>query len=202
MTTRGRPRKFDRNVALQNALNVFWAKGFDCTSMPDLVTAMKINSPSIYAAFGSKEKLFQETVELYNEMEGGKIWASMDTEPTARLAIQAMLHASAEEFTSDNKPHGCFITLGALASEGGNESIRQDLQRRRKLCISLIQARLERGESEGELPTGQDWSQIAAFYTSLQQGMSIQARDGASREVLLAVADLAMTTLDGIIAKN
>jgi len=200
MTKRGRPRKFDRSAALQQAMEVFWAQGFDCTSMPDLINAMNINSPSIYAAFGSKEKLFHEAVELYRATEGGRIWGTMTTEPTARLAIKAMLRASAEEFTRPNKPRGCLIVLGALHAEGGNETIRRELQERRAECMRMLHLRLKRGVSDGELPNGPDWPEIATFYMAVQQGMSIQARDGASRKALLAVADYAMAAWDGIIS--
>ena len=200
MTKRGRPRNFDRSAALQQAMEVFWAQGFDCTSMPDLINAMKINSPSIYSAFGSKEKLFHEAVELYSATEGGRIWDTMTTEPTARLAVKCMLRVSAEEFTRPSKPRGCFIVLGALHAEGGNEAIRRTLHERRAQCMTMLHSRLERAVEEGELPKGPDWREIATFYTVVQQGMSIQARDGASRKSLLAVADYAMAAWEEIIS--
>ena len=198
MTKRGRPRNFDRSDTLQRAMQLFWAQGYDCTSMPDLVSAMKINSPSIYAAFGNKEKLFHEAVELYSATEGGRIWAAMATQTTARSAIKAMLRTSAEEFTQPNKPRGCLIVLGALHAQGGNETIRQALQQRRALCITTVQSRLLKAVSDGELAQGPNWLEIATFYMAVQQGMSIQARDGASAKILLKVADCAMAAWDEI----
>ncbi len=200
MTKRGRPRNFDRTAALRQAMEVFWAQGFDCTSMPDLIDAMKINSPSIYAAFGSKEKLFNEAVELYSTTEGGGIWGGMTDEQTARLSIEVMLQASAEGYTRSDRPRGCLIVLGALHTEGGNETIRRELQARRAQCMTIVHARLERGIIDGELPDGADCRSIATFYLTVQQGMSIQARDGASRETLLAVASYAIAAWDSIIS--
>lgn len=200
MTERGRPRSFDRAVALRRAMEVFWAQGYDGTSMSDLIAAMDVNSPSIYAAFGSKEALFREAVALYRATEGGRIWGAMTTAPSARAAIETVLRASAEEFTRPSKPRGCLIVLGALHADDGNEAVRRELQELRAENMTMLLRRLKRGVAEGELPDGPDWRAIATFYITLQQGMSIQARDGASRKALLAVADCAMAAWDGLVS--
>ena len=200
MKDRGRPRSFDREVALRRAMELFWAKGYDGTSLSALTAAMGINSPSLYAAFGSKEALFREAVRLYGESEGGRIWASLKKAPTAREGIERMLRASAEDFTRARKPHGCLIALGALHADEGNEAVCRELQHQRAQNVELLRRRLKRGVAEGELPSELDIQAIAAFYATVQHGMSIQARDGASRKVLLAVADCAMAAWDNLIS--
>jgi len=200
MLKKGRPRKFDRNDALEKAMYVFWSKGFENTSMPNLIEAMKINSPSIYAAFGSKEKLFLEAAELYSNTEGGRIWASMQTHASARKAIERMLEVSVEEFSRADRPNGCMIVLGSLHHEGGNDDIRKALQTRRMECLTIVYARLIHDVNEGLLPAGPDWQSIAAYYVTLQQGLSIQARDGATREALMAVVKCALLSWDSLIA--
>ncbi|MPZ40988.1 MAG: TetR family transcriptional regulator [Rhizobiales bacterium] len=202
MVERGRPRSFDRAAALRRAMEVFWAKGYDGTSMADLTAAMGVNSPSIYAAFGCKEQLFGEAVALYAATEGGRIWSSMVTAPTARAAIETMLRTSAEEFTRAGKPRGCLIALGAIHTDQGNEVVRRDLRQKRAQNIEQLSRRLERGIADGELPKGLDRRAIATFYATVQHGMSIQARDGASRKSLLAVADCAMAAWDGLISSR
>lgn len=200
MTERGRPRSFDRAAALLRAMEVFWAKGYHVTSMADLIAAMNINSPSIYAAFGSKEKLFREAVALYLANEGGRIWGAVTTAPSARAAIETVLRISAEEFTRPGKPCGCLIVLGALHTDDANEAVRQELQEHRAESMTMLLRRLKRGVAEGELPVGPNWRAIATFYITVQQGMSIQARDGATRNALLAVADCAMAAWDGLVS--
>ena len=200
MTERGRPRSFDRAVALRRAMEVFWAQGYDGTSMSDLISAMDVNSPSIYAAFGSKEALFREAVALYRATEGGRIWGAMTTAPSARAAIETILRVSAEEFTRPSKPRGCLIVLGALNADDGNEAVRRELQEHRAENMTMLLRRLKRDVAEGKLPNGPDWRAIATFYITVQQGMSIQARDGASRKALLAVADCAMAAWDGLVS--
>jgi AcrR family transcriptional regulator len=198
MAERGRPRSFDRAAALRRAMEVFWAKGYDGASLSDLTAAMGINSPSLYAAFGSKEALFREAVALYSVTEGTEIWTALPHAPTAREAIERFLRATAEAFTKGGKPRGCLIVLGALHPTDANANVCQELRRHRAENVAALRDRLERAVREGELPEGVDCQAVATFYATVQQGMSIQARDGAARETLLAVADCAMAAWDGL----
>ncbi|ETR77095.1 TetR family transcriptional regulator [Afipia sp. P52-10] len=200
MAERGRPRSFDRQAALRQAMTVFWAKGYDGTSLADLTRAMGINPPSLYAAFGSKENLFREAVALYSGSEGCDIWSGLDQAPTAREAIATMLRASAESFSRPGKPRGCMIVLSALNADEGNAAVCEALREQRTGNIRQLRQRIERAIAAGELPVTADARAIATFYASVQHGMSILARDGASRKSLLAVADNAMLAWDGFAA--
>lgn len=200
MAERGRPRSFDRQAVLRQAMNVFWAKGYDATSLADLTSAMGINPPSLYAAFGSKENLFREAIALYSTSEGDDIWSGIEQAPTAREAIATMLRASAESFSRPGKPRGCMIVLSALNADKGNAAICETLREQRADNIKQLRQRLERDITESKLPAAIDTRAIATFYVTIQQGMSIQARDGASRKVLLTVADNAMLAWEGLVA--
>lgn len=189
---RGRPRSFDRAEALRRAMMAFWTNGYDGTSMSDLVAAMGINSPSIYAAFGSKETLFYEAVTLYRATDGTRIWSATMAAPSARAAIETMLRASAEEFTEPDKPKGCLIVLGAIHADDTNESVCHKLREYRAESMATLAMLLRRGIASGELKSTTDCWGVATFYITIQQGMSIQARDGASRPALLAVTECAM----------
>ena len=199
---RGRPRNFDRDAALRQAMEVFWAKGYDGASMADLTAAMGLNPPSLYAAFGCKEALFREAVALYVASDGGRIWAAVDAAPTARAAIEAMLRTSAEDFTRPNKPRGCLIVLSALNADDTNAAVCGALRDLRNGNVETLRRRLENDIAEGRLPPGLDGRALAAFYMSVQHGMSIQARDGASRKTLLAVTDVAMAMWDGLVSPD
>lgn len=201
MAERGRPRSFDRAAALRRAMEVFWTKGYDGASLSDLTAAMGINSPSLYAAFGSKEALFREAVALYGATEGTEIWTALPKAPTAREAIERFLRASAEAFTRPDKPAGCLIVLGALNANDANANVCRELRDERSGNIETLRDRLDRAVREQELPTDLDCRAIATFYATVQQGMSIQARDGASRETLLAVAGCAMAAWDRLTSQ-
>lgn len=196
MAQRGRPRSFDRTMALRQAMEVFWQKGYDNASMADLTAAMGLNPPSLYAAFGSKEGLFREAVVLYAETEGSGIWEGISAAPTARAAMAHLLEATALAYTSGTRPRGCLIVLGAPQAECASPAIREDLKGRRLDGVRILKERLERAVTEGELPDHVDCAAIANFYATVQHGMSIRARDGASREMLLSVAGGAMAAWD------
>ncbi|WP_437927199.1 TetR/AcrR family transcriptional regulator [Sorangium sp. So ce291] len=198
MVGRGRPRSFDRAAALRRAMEVFWERGYEGTSLSDLTTAMGINSPSLYAAFGCKEALFREAVSLYNEVEGAAVARAVRDAPTARRAVEAMLRGNAEAYVSPGKPSGCMIVLAATLGTQESEAVRCHLAEVRRGALVELQRRLDRGVAEGDLPAGTDTAALAAFYTTVLQGLSIQARDGASREALLAIVDCAMAAWDAL----
>ncbi|RWC56651.1 TetR/AcrR family transcriptional regulator [Mesorhizobium sp.] len=192
MSERGRPRTFDRTAALRRAMQVFWARGYEGASMSELTAAMGINSPSLYAAFGSKEALFLEATDFYSHTEGADIWLALDEAPTARQAIEQFLCLTAKAYSQSDRPQGCLITLGALHQDSSRGAICDDLRRRRAENHIALQKRLERGVAEGELPADFDSSAAATFFATVQHGMSIQARDGASHDAMLATVAGAM----------
>jgi len=199
MAERGRPRSFDRQAVLERAMRVFWEKGYAGASMSDLTSAMGINSPSLYAAFGCKEALFREAIALYMETEGASIWSGIPTAPSARSGIETMLRATAEAFSRPGRPRGCLITLEAARAGGSGESLEPELRRLRTCNIDTLRLRLDRAIEEGEIQKSADTDAIASFYTTMQQGMAIRARDGASREALLTIAEYGMRAWDGFV---
>lgn len=200
MPRKGRPRSFDRDAALRQAMRVFWQKGYDGTSLSDLTNAMGINSPSLYAAFGCKEALFREAVDLYSATEGIDIWSAFERPVSARVAMRDFLRASATAFTEPGDPKGCLIVLGALNASDTNLDVFRDLRDRRSANVDDLTTRLKLAVEQGELPPTVDCEAVAVFYLAVQQGMSIQARDGAPRERLLSIADGAMAAWDALTA--
>jgi AcrR family transcriptional regulator len=155
----GRPREFDREQALRKARDAFWDRGYEGTSMADLVSALGLASARIYAAFGSKEELFRETVALYEAEEGGFADRALDQEPTAWRAIERML-----------------------------------AEHRRARTASII-GRLRAAVQRGELPESTNVQALGDCFAALLHGLSVQARDGISKERLLALISPAMSLL-------
>jgi AcrR family transcriptional regulator len=199
MATRGRPRTFDPDVALRQALDLFWERGYEGTSLNDLAEAMGIASASIYACFGNKENLFRQVMALYGTTSGEPPRRALSEQPTARAAVHAMLRATADQITRPSTPHYCMLILAAPTGAVENHAVRDFLADRRRDMHTIIKDRLARGVTDGDLtapPAGLD--AIARYYTTVVQGLSIQARDGATRAELEAVITCAMAALDAL----
>lgn len=188
MERRGRPRAFDRDAALQRAMELFWENGFEETSMTDLTDAMGIASPSLYAAFGSKEALFREAVDRYKGCVGTEIWEALDREPDIVDAIGAFLMNTARSYSDEATPRGCMIVLGARSAGPSSHPVCDTLKRHRAMNLDQLQRRFERAVADRQLPPQFDCAAAAAFYASLQHGMSIVARDGADAATLESIA--------------
>jgi AcrR family transcriptional regulator len=199
MAVRGRPRAFDRDEALRKAMNVFWEHGYEAASMSDLTTAMGINSPSLYAAFGCKEQLFREAVAYYNETEGAAAARVLREVASAREAIAEVLRHNVIAFTDAEKPRGCMIVLTATTYTERSHAVHEHLADWRLATEHDFRERIERGIADGDVPPGADAVRIAAFYNAVNQGMAIQARDGADRAKLSAVAESAIAAWDGLV---
>jgi AcrR family transcriptional regulator len=180
-------------------MEAFWRHGYEGTSITDLTAAMGINSPSLYAAFGSKEQLFREAVAVYDATEGSATTRALADEPTARLSVEAMLRDNVEAYADPATPNGCMIVLAATVGAVANAGVRDLLADNRHQSLKSVAERIERGIEDGDVPPGTDAEAVAGLYVTVLQGLSIQARDGASRHALHAVVDGAMAVWDTLV---
>jgi AcrR family transcriptional regulator len=165
----GRPRAFDTDQALDQALYVFWEKGYEGTSIADLTEAMGINPPSLYAAFGNKETLFKKALNRY-EARRDEIFEEAFAAPTAREAIERLLEGIAERLSGKDSPSGCLMVQAALCGGKDCDSVRKDLAARRAQGEILIRKRLERGKREGDLPKDADLVGLARYLATVMHG--------------------------------
>jgi len=199
---RGRPRTFDRARALRQAMNVFWAAGYEGATLTDLQAAMGgIAAPSFYAAYGSKEQLFREAVELYSRTLGAPTTKALTEATSARGAIEGLLQAAVEAFCKPGQPRGCMLVVAAMNSAPADGSVQEYVRSLRTRRRQLIRRRFGRGVAEGELPRRLDPAALASFYTAVIDGLAIQARDGAPRRALDFTVRCAMAAWDTAVAE-
>jgi AcrR family transcriptional regulator len=176
---------------------LFWAQGFDGTSVSQLSEATGLHAPSLYAAFGDKEGLFREALAHYGATRGGFVARALAEEPTARGAVARMLREAAGVLTRAGQPRGCMVVLASQTAGACSEALREALGGQRAANEQALEARLAQGLREGELPAGTDVGALARYFLSVFQGMSVQARGGMSRARLLEVAELALRAWPG-----
>jgi AcrR family transcriptional regulator len=194
--SRGRPREFDAEEALDRALEVFWRKGYEGTSLLDLTRAMGINRPSLYAAFGNKEELFRRALDRYAEGPASYVREAL-SEPTARAVAERLLRGAIELQTDPRNPRGCLFVQGALACGEAADSVRRELVARRMAGECEVRQRFERAQAEGDLPGDTDPADLARYVVTVIRGMAVQAAGGASREELRRVAEMALRAWPG-----
>lgn len=185
----GRPRAFDLDAALDRAMRVFWAKGYEGASLSNLTRAMRINRPSLYAAFGNKEQLFRKVLDRY--MDGpvaffGKALAA----PKARDMVEQIFLGTVSMAEDPRIPAGCLLVQGALAS--GSTSAQKEVSARRTAAEVALRRRLQRAKREGDLPKNADPAELAHYVMTVVRGMAVQSAGGASRDQLHRVAQIAL----------
>ena len=187
----GRPRAFDADVALERAMHVFWAKGYEGAALSDLTRAMRINRPSLYAAFGNKEQLFRKVLDRY--MNGplaffGKALGAAK----ARDVIEQIFLGAANMPSDPRTPAGCLVVQGALACGDAAGSVRKEIAARRAAAKVALRRRLQRAKREGDLPPNADPAELSHYVMTVLHGMAVQGADGANPDQLRRVAQMAL----------
>lgn len=193
-TKTGRPRGFDRDAALEQAMLLFWERGYDTVSIRDLTDAMGISPPSLYAAFNDKQTLFEEAVDTYAHRYGSYIQEAIETEPTAYRAVRRLLTQSAIQQTLPGRPAGCLILNGATNHTSASETVAESLRARRAQIATLIEGMIRTDIGRGALPPETNAHTLTTFFMAVWQGLSQLARDGHDRQDLESVVATAMTT--------
>jgi len=203
MAKRGRPAIFDRDEAVKSALELFWARGYEGVTLDELQEVMGgITPPSFYHAFGSKEALFKEVVELYMATVGERQMRALNEGETARASIEAMLREVVAAVTRPGKAHGCLLLQGAMNCAASGKGAQDHLLSIRQQAPKVLKQRLDAAVASGELSTKLDTAAIAQFYATVIHGLGLRAGDGAPRKALMATVDGAMAAWDALTASR
>src|SRR5258708_4208449 len=191
LTQRGRPRAFDPDAALERAMHVFWAKGYEGAALSDLTRAMRINRPSLYAAFGNKEQLFRKVLDRYASGPLAYFGQALEA-PKARDVVEQILFGAARMASDPRLPAGCLMVQGALACRDSAGSVQKETTARRAASEIALRRRFQRAKREGDLPRNANPGELASYVMTVLQGMAVQGANGARRNQLRRIAQIAL----------
>lgn len=187
----GRPRSFDTDKALDRAMHVFWRKGYDGTSLSDLTRAMRINAPSLYAAFGNKAALFGKVIDRYVAGPGRFIPKALKA-PTARAVVEQLFKGVVGLQVAKDHPGGCLLVQGAVSAGDKRSRVRKEVTARLAMCEGAIRKRLERAKSEGDLPRHANPADLARYIMAILDGIAVAGATGANRKQLQTITEVAL----------
>ncbi|TFV49078.1 TetR/AcrR family transcriptional regulator [Bradyrhizobium niftali] len=197
----GRPREFDADVALDQAMEVFWRHGYEGATIAQLTEAMGINPPSLYACFGNKEGLLKAALDRYTKLRD--VWMDeVVAAPTARDVAERMLMGIAEKQTDPANPPGCLLVQGGIACGSGSENVPFELAARRGQNEDQLRDRFVRAKAEGDLKPSSDPAALARYVSAVSVGMGVMASSGADREALRQVANVAVQAVEAQSAER
>ena len=191
----GRPREFDAETALDQAMEVFWRHGYEGATIAQLTEAMGINPPSLYACFGNKEGLLKAALDRYTKLRN--VWMDeVVAAPTARDVAERMLMGIADKQTDPANPPGCLLVQGGIACGTGSESVPFELAARRAQNEDQLRDRFIRAKAEGDLKQSADPAALARYVSAVSVGMGVMASSGSDREALQQVASVAVQAVE------
>lgn len=197
----GRPLSFNREEALRQAMLTFWRHGYETASVADLTTAMGITAPSLYTAFGDKKQLFLEAVRLYagdpEDMD-----RMIGDAPSAYGAARGLMTAAATAYTGEATPRGCLLASATASGSAASAEVQAAVADVRRGIDRRLRMRIERDIRDGTLPAGTQAAALAGLVLAVTQGMSVLARDGASRASLLTMVEAALRAWPGTEAND
>lgn len=194
--TRGRPREFDPDAALDKAIEVFWRQGYEGTSLTDLTDAMGINRPSLYSAFGNKEDTFKLAVDRYARVDMAYVDAALAA-PTAYDVADRYLRDNVEAVTTPGRPPGCLSIQGGLSASPDDDRVIRYLAERRAIGEARFTARFARAVADGDLAPSEDPGELAKYVNTVSAGLAVQAASGSTRLELLRVVARALRNFPG-----
>lgn len=189
---KGRPRAFDTEQAIDDAIIVFWRQGYRATSLSDLTEAMGINRPSMYAAFGDKEQLFLKVLDRYRQKFAMPIGAALQENLDTKSAIALLLQRTVEIHTNTSLPRGCLIVNSTLECCGWSDSLEQKLAEYHALTEAAIYERLQQGQLKGDVERDVDIRALAQFYNGVMQGIAVLAKVQTNPVMVRNIAETAM----------
>lgn len=192
----GRPRNFDSEQALDAAMQVFWSKGYEATSLQDLIEAMQISKSSFYQTFESKHQLFENCINYYQERFISDITDSLQKSKTGRAFIEETFHSMAEKARPNCDRRGCLILNCVSEFAQKDPVIAKLITKSIKKVFDVFLSAVKRAQQEGDIPANKKPLPLARYLLSSMNGLTTTIKAGASPAEVKEVAQVVLTALD------
>lgn len=199
MAPAGRPRTFDKASALKSAMHVFWEKGYEGTTMSDLVQAIGVKGPSVYAAFGNKDSIFIEAVKEYSEMILNGPLKALNDESDIYQAIKKLLEGNLDFFVNSTNPKGCLIMTSAINATPEHTDLVDFVRSYRDDYKQRLVKRFELAIEQKQIRTEIDPAYLAEYYLMIIHGMALRAKDGSCLSELTKAVEISLVGLRGCL---
>ena len=193
--SQGRPLEFDPHLALQRALELFWCRGYEATSLQELLTTMGISKSSFYQAFGSKHELFERCLKAFRERQVDRMNTALEQAPSGKTFLRNMLLAAAREAASTEYPKGCLIMNTATEFSGRDAVVADLVGEGARQFAGVFRSAIERAQTDGEIAPGKDAEILARYVVSTMSGLKTMAKAGMPAAAIEDVAEVALTAL-------
>ncbi|MET8290847.1 helix-turn-helix domain-containing protein [Streptomyces sp. NPDC051639] len=192
-----RTKEFDPDAALQSALELFWRRGYEATSMADLVEHLGVGRASIYATFGNKHDLYLKALDRYQQARNPQLLRELSQPGPALPAVRAVVRRFATEAaTGERRLSGCFVTNTATELAPHDTDAARRVEHNWDHLETLLHAALVRAEAQGELPAGRDPLALARMLLVLMQGLRVVGKASTDPARVQDAAEQALTLLD------
>jgi len=191
-----RTKDFDEDEVLKKAMNLFWHKGYNGTSMQDLVDGLGISRSSMYDTFGDKHSLFIRALENYKQIATTEMKAIVDNAPTAKVAIRRMFELTVTELLSDNQHKGCFLVNAGVEMAPHDTEVNKMLCDNDRQLEKYFNEAIKKGQDSGEISNEQSSHALAQFILNSIKGMRVTAKSAADKKVFRDIVEVTMKVLD------
>jgi TetR/AcrR family transcriptional repressor of nem operon len=192
-----RCKNFDPDEALAKATEVFWSKGYEATSVQDLVDAMGINRCSLYDTFGDKHSLFLAALDRYGSEVAGKGFEDLAAAEDGAEAIRSLFLNQVESFVADGPIRGCFLANSAAELAARDDAAAERVRRGLARAEGAFRLALGKAEAAGDLAPGRNLDDLARFFVTSMNGLAVVAQAKPGRPLLESTAQIILAALDG-----
>lgn len=192
----GRPLEFDPDLALDAAMHQFWSKGYESTSMQDLLATMSLSKSSLYQAFGGKQQLFRQCVARYADQFSQMLRDGLSSAPSGRRFIEDFLDSALADVSGQTQPRGCLVMNTASEFAQNDPVIARDVARSIERFRNVLRAAVERAQREGDISLEHDAQTLANFLVSSMSGLKTQAKAGADKATLQGIIGMVLKALN------